>query len=402
MRHMQKCLLLTTALLAAATVPLLALGEPVSEPADERQQLLAKWREEPELYARLKHDLGVFQKLPLERQEKLRKLDRDLQDENGAMRARLNRVLGRYSDWLERLPEAERQSIEKAPDRKARVQRVKELREQQWIKRLPKAQRELIAKTKDKERIDLVKKLWDEDWEQRADWQVAARYAELLGKKDAPLPVRLDMLPDGTRKYVSESLLPLLSKEEERRLKDAESKWPRYPRVLVELADSHPLSVLGPIGPIHMSDLHLQVQDMVKKGALKKVKERLNEADGKWPEFGAIVRELYKGPNKLASPMQAKYMPARPHEFSASIQQFLEKRLLPALDEADRRNLNNTIGHWPAYPKLILELAAKHNLPVPTDTPLPGPIDFWDIFRARSVSPLESTARRVDPFVLVP
>ena len=55
--------------------------------------------------------------------------------------------------------------------------------------------------------------------------------------------------------FVEKNLRPLLSKEEEKLLLDAEGKWPRFPRILVELADNHPLSVVGPVGWTHIVDL---------------------------------------------------------------------------------------------------------------------------------------------------
>ena len=65
-------------------------------------------------------------------------------------------------------------------------------------------------------------------------------------------------------------------------------------------------------------------------------------------------------------------MPSRPHQFPPCVQQFLEKRLVPALDEEDRIRLKTAEGHWPAYPKALVDLANKHNLTVPTDKGLPG------------------------------
>ena len=87
-----------------------------------------------------------------------------------------------------------------------------------------------------------------EQWETRIDLQIALRHGEVLKREEA-VPVRLSMLPADVQKFVEENLRPLLSKAEEKRLKEAEGKWPRYLRTLVELADTHPISVLGPIGP---------------------------------------------------------------------------------------------------------------------------------------------------------
>jgi hypothetical protein len=297
----------------------------------------------------------------------------------------------RYLDWLEQLPEAERQSIEKAPDRKTKLQRIRDIREQQWLRRLSKAQQDQIAAAKGEERSKLIRKFWDEEWEQRADWQAVARNADQVAKKD--LPVRLDQLPDDVRRYVTENLLPLLSKEEERRLQDAQGKYPRYMRVLVDLLDNHPISALGPIGPTRFDDPLLpramrEHFDRLEKekGGLAKRAPALYQARGKWPEFGVgllAVRESKLGPVRS---IDAKYMPARPHQFSEAMQVFIDKRLMPALDEKELVHLKNAVGQWPAYPQLVVELARKHNLIVPLEKPLPGAFEFLDRYRTRSVT----------------
>ena len=84
----------------AVAVPLLA-QEDLDDRTEENRKLLEKWRQEPAHLARLQHDLAFFQQLSSERQQRLRKLDRDLQEENPAQRARFGRVLQRYADWLD-------------------------------------------------------------------------------------------------------------------------------------------------------------------------------------------------------------------------------------------------------------------------------------------------------------
>src|SRR5438132_12752881 len=104
MRHMDRFLALLLLLIA---LPLVALADGNDE-QERNRKLLEKARSDPQHYARLLQDLQAFLALPEERQQELRRLDHDLHDENSASHARLQRALERYSDWLQRLPEADR------------------------------------------------------------------------------------------------------------------------------------------------------------------------------------------------------------------------------------------------------------------------------------------------------
>src|SRR5205807_8115081 len=54
--------------------------------------------------------------------------------------------LKRHADWLDSLPESQRQEIRDTPEPKARLHKVKKAREQQWLAHQPKAVREYLAK----------------------------------------------------------------------------------------------------------------------------------------------------------------------------------------------------------------------------------------------------------------
>src|SRR4051812_6697889 len=57
-----------------------ASNDPASEDLEQNQQLLATLRSDPERYARLMRDLRSFLALPPERQERMRELNRDMDD----------------------------------------------------------------------------------------------------------------------------------------------------------------------------------------------------------------------------------------------------------------------------------------------------------------------------------
>jgi hypothetical protein len=375
---------LLTAGALALLLPLLAGADgPADAPAENRQWELNKLREyNPAQYAKLRHNLAVFLRLPTERQEGLRKLDRELHEEITGMRARLEHVMERYADWLERLPEADRQSVLSATDRKVRLQRIREIRDRQWLARLPRAQAEKLARVPEAKRAELIKKLRQDELDERLDWQVALR-------NPPPAPNRLDQLPEELREAVEKGLRPLLSRDEDKLLKEAEGKWPRFPRTLVELADNHPYSLLGPIGPTSFKDLK-EVQPLAL-GFLKdkKFSDRLKEVEGKWPEYGVVLRDMSKavpvfGKGRPIQLLPSKYAPSRPADFPPMVQHFIDKKLLPALDEDEAFVLKRTEGEWPNYPKMVLDLAQKHNLHVPTtQTRFEG--RDWDRYRWRSL-----------------
>src|SRR5437879_3662833 len=142
MRDIDRFISLLVLLIA---LPLVALADGNDE-QERNRKLLEKARSDPQHYARLLQDFQAFLALPEEKQKELRKLDRDLHDEDSAGYARLQRVLERYNDWLQRLPEAERQKLESAADSKEKLRLIKEMRERQWIGRLPRTYQEELAR----------------------------------------------------------------------------------------------------------------------------------------------------------------------------------------------------------------------------------------------------------------
>lgn len=386
MRCVQQTLVLAA---LAILLPALAFATPELQDAANRQAIEKLRASDPEAYARLRHNLAVFMNLPAEKQESLRKLDREMQDEITTMRNRLERVADRYADWLERLPEADRKNILSAPDRKIRLQRIRAVREAEWVKRQPRPVAERIARTPPRERPDLIKKLEQEELEEKLDWQVAQRHWDQIFRAPQMLPVKAEQLPEDTRDALEKTLRPLLTRQEEQLLKDNEGKWPRYPRVLVEMADTHPISVLGPIGPTSLKEMQLNKFAMEFLQKEKRGMEKLKEAEGKWPDFGLALREVgrmaggFGKAGRIFPPLHGKFAPSKPADFPSVVQQFIEKKLLPALDDDEGKQLKNTEGEWPNYPRLVMELARKHNLQVPGGSPR---FDQWDRYRWRSLT----------------
>ena len=184
-------LLLITALLGAA-LPVLAVTDPAPPPddLDHNRRLLDRYRADPDHYARLLRDLRAFETLPPERQERMRQFDRELHEEDPATQQRLWEVLERYSDWVGRLPEADRLRIDEAADRTERLTVVKELREQEWVARLPKAERDDLEAMSPAMRTKRIAVLRLEERQRRKDWRDWAAGVKARPDAGPPRPNR--------------------------------------------------------------------------------------------------------------------------------------------------------------------------------------------------------------------
>jgi hypothetical protein len=365
-------------------VPLPGDADSTNDELEHNRHLLERVRKDPEHYERLRRSLLAFLALPEERQERLRRLDRELHEEDSATSARLQRVLERYAEWLQRLPDAGRRRIESERDPKTRIQIIRELRQQEWIERLPKAVREDLQKLPAEQQRLRIAELKKEERKRREEWQVALRHWNGLTQNRPPM-TRLEDLTPPVKTFVHEFLFPLLTAGEKNRLLQAQGKHPLFLRTLVELADKHLLKLPGPPGPTTFEQLPAELQ-----ARLTKLKDwpppGLKQAEGKWPDYALEVVQLARA-NKVRLPKQLGA--CRPGEFSSSIRRFIEKQLLPVLGADDAALLKKAEGIWPRYPRLLLRLAAKHGLPVP-GMRLPGPPQAWDPYRSPATAKAET------------
>jgi hypothetical protein len=364
------CMLLGLLVLAASTA---AVPDLSPEELGHNRRLLTQWRTDPEHYARLKRDLQAFKALPPERQAALRRLDRELRQEDPAVQARLKHVMDRYAAWLDTVSPSDRQQIEAAADTADRLRVVREVRERQWIDRLPKAKRDQVLKAAPDKRAALLADLRRQERDRHLEWLRAP------GAEEAPArhwpPTGPGELPPEVQNYVILYLIPRLPKEDKERLANAVG-GPLYAKVLLELADKHPVFAPGPPGPTCVADLPKEVKERVQQ--LPKEERRLKRFEGHWPEFGMAVTAMVR---KEFGTMPKELGPCHPNELPPPVQQFLDNKLLPKLQPEAKKRLTDAEGRWPDYPRTILELARRHNLPVPGAT-LPGPPDFWRRLRA--------------------
>jgi hypothetical protein len=356
----------------AALASLGAGAEPGGDPELEHNaRLLEVWRADPVHYERLRQDLRAFYRLPPEKRERMRQLYRGLQDQDPVTRQRLWDVLNRYADWLERLPAEERQQIEAAPDRAARLEVIRRLREQQWISRLPARVREELQALPDEERPAFLAKLRDEERARRR------RFLHPESLPPNPRPGFLAEFPREVREFVDNDLRPTLTADERRQLDAAEGKWPLLAHTIWDLAERHPYLPPLPNGPVRgYKDLPKEVKDLYPPRRLQRHWAGLQSHEGKWPDYALAFTAVMHGEKGRVISLGA----SRPADFAPATRQFLELTLLPKLSERERDQLQALEGKWPDYPRQLHELARRYNLSIPGMS-LPGPQELWESAR---------------------
>jgi hypothetical protein len=366
------CLLLPVLGLVVAAMP--ADESASSSPAadlEHNRRLLQQWKADPEHYSRLQADLHAFWASTREDRQRLRKLDRDLHQLDAGTQKRLWKAAERYALWVERLPEEDRRSIERAGDSSARLRQIREIRQRQMIERLPQKIGEELQKLPAEQRAARLVQLREQERQQRKIWQ---RPVGVGGQRPAKPPANLRELPPESQHFFEKYVLPRLSDEERARLRQVEGR-PEFGEVVKHLAELHPY--LPPRPAPHKPIVRYEdLPDAAKVQAGPKpvwerrvqIWERLRKVEGKWPEWAlAFHAELTPEQRKHMHPLGA----SRPGEFSPEVQAFLAQTLKPAIPHKEWLNLRDVEGKWPEYPKRLLDLAHRHKLEVPGMS-LPG------------------------------
>jgi hypothetical protein len=368
-----------TGLLLAAALPALALPDAPESAPDHNRRLLEKYRTDPDHYARLRRDLAAFQALPPERQERVRRFDRDLHDLDDAEQRRLWGVLERYVAWYDRLPEDDQKRIDAAADPTDRLHVVQEIRDRQFVERLPKAERDEWPQMNDAARAARLADLRKQERQRRQEWVAAFKpRTETPPPKGPKPPARLDAFPRDVQDFVKNQLTPMLSETEKKQLTDAEGKSPELARVVLALSRNHP--VLPPLANappvVRFADVP-EVKRPPKEGPRQKLWDEAKSNEGRWPQFALALVELLRREGRPVPPTGA----CRPADFSKEVPNFIKDQLTPKLTADEKRQLADAEGQWPDYPKLLHKLADAHNLVIP-GLSLPGPRELWDAARA--------------------
>lgn len=343
----------------------LAAGPMDSEDLERNARLLARWKTDPEHYQRLQRDLRAFHQLPPEEQDRLRRLDRELHEEDPVVTARLLGVLDRYSQWLERLPEEQRQRVFAASNASERLAIIRELREQEWIQRLPKSIRESMAGLSEEQRKARLGQVHNEEERLRDEWLVSPN-----PRVPVLRPMKQQHFPLEVRTFVKSQLAPRLNSEEKSQLDQADGKWPELPRLILELSDKYMLPPLPSGKVVNFQTLPAEIQAQISvKGAKKK---SLSKLQGYWPAYALLVAELLPPRDRPWPAMGASCLDELPEKS----REFVKGQLLPRLSHSEKEALAKLEKRWPEYPRALLRLARARRQVIP-EMSLPGPPEVW-------------------------
>ncbi len=378
-RHLLTALLMAAAGLAAFVPgPSRAVAEGDDTEAPHKHPL--PWRDDPEMYRRLKEEWKAFHKLPADRQERLRQFDEQLNEEPPAVRGRLWAVLDRYAAWLKGLDEKDRQQIESAPDDDKKLEIIRALREREWVSHLARADRDRIEQAPAEERASLVQSARQRERKRREEWQTAVRQQVELPPPRMQQP---ELWPQ-VRLYEEKSLIPTLTQSEREELKAARAaSWPEHARALSALAAKHAIQVppSEKVGVVSFTDpmfpKNYGRQFGGRGGRGKEGDHReFGRLVGRWPDFALELDRVARA--KHVTLPDKPLGPCRPEEFVKEVQAFIkELRKEPAAAE----KLDAAAGKWPDYPFAVMQLAKEKKKRVP-GTFLPGSKEFWEQAKA--------------------
>jgi hypothetical protein len=270
--------------------------------------------------------------------------------------------------------------------------------QQRWQEQLPQAQREELQKLESQpnKHEARLQELFQEEHKRDQEWQVTIREWDSNAQRQQKIISQVQALRLEIEAYVDEALLPMLTPQERSRLRRVQEtmktkgQWQPFLRTLVALSDKHPIKLPGPsTGPSRFEELPSAVQKLLPdlRNPRPQLAERSQKVEGHWPEYAIFVHQIG---NRRKAPIPA-LGPTRPVEFAAAIRDFINGKLIPALDAEEKAKLMAALGQWPQYPRVVLNLARAHHLQVPL-MGLPGPHDLWDSFREKPAATATATA----------
>ena len=348
-----------------------------SEDQEANLRLLHEWRtNDPAHYDKIVRNFERFRAMSPAQQERLRRLDQRLHDEDSATQTRLMHALEEYASWLTKLPAADRQRVLAAATASDGLKIIREIKERQWFDQLPLADREEWTKASEANRKKLVEKWKKEEQKRKADrteqrrWEVVLHERPFQAMADEGFRIELN-------DFVKTRLEPMLSADERARLRSLETDPRRGPmawmRTVAELSDHHPVLSLEPknrkkdLPADYRQALDHPPKPEVNKEAVAKLPE------GKWPDYAIEVTRLLRSWNV---PVKTQLGPSSAKEISPRVVQFVGGPLAAALSDSEKARLKQAEGKWPDYPQTLHELAKVHKLAIP-ELSLPGEPSLW-------------------------
>ncbi len=334
---------------------------------------------------------ALYLQFPSGRQEQLRTLDAGIRQLPAPERTHLVRVLETYADWLDRLPPPDRKEVLSAANPDARVAAIARVKERLWKETLPTVVRDHLRSTSDTtERFGLLSQLRSTELARREEWALALRQWSSMprGSDAQPWPFSDPTAQRQIEEFLRASLKCTVSGKESagcRLTRDEAAElrsryeaatrqgyWLNYAAFLHQLEERHPTlpEPAGKLPIVNSAGLPKELLNEIQKKS--RMDLRRPSSLGKWPEYALEVRHA-AGLAKVTVPDLG---PAKPAEFTEHFQQFLGKTLTPKLTETEIHGLKKLEGKWPEYPRRVMELAKKKDLPVPGLT-LPGKPSLW-------------------------
>jgi hypothetical protein len=301
-------------------------------------------------------------RLPKEKRDHLRQIDEELNDEPPAARARLWSVLDRYTYWLEHLDPKDRQEIESAPGRDQKLEVIKALREREWVSHLPRADRERIEQAPAAERPAAIEQLRQKERQRRAAWQLAFRMqGEPVLPRDLPpfwpqvrLYVEKSLIPTLSHTEREELFKAMRTSwpEHAQRLTALAEKHP------IQVPPSERPGVVS------LQELPKEVAQALRGRPGKPGKDGegrpLLNVQGRWPNFAFAVERAAK--NRRVALPDKPLGPCKPEEFVPPVQRFIDDL---RKDQAAAKKLDEAQGKWPEFPLAVMELAKQKGRRVP-------------------------------------
>ena len=278
-----------------------------------------------------------------------------------------------FASWLKMLPEGDRASILEAADGPTRLKVIREIRDREWAMHLPAKLREELQALPHGLRGPRIAELREEDRRQRLLWQKGTPF------RDEPIlrPGKFSEFTPETRAYIDD-LKRQLSDEDKARLAQAEGKWPDLPRVVRELAETHPKLPPLPTGPItRWFELPAEVQKAITGSPKRRLAKQLQGYRKPWPEYALDVLKAADREKLSLPPLGA----SRPRELPEEVRKFLDAKLFPLLNVGQKELLAAAEGRWPEYPRQLARVARDRQLLIPGMTLPPGPVKVWENVR---------------------